>query len=572
MKLLISLLKKIPRKYQFGMLLSSIVLLGVYTYGDLSKNYFQQDEWHAFGWALSKNYSFWSVFKEDWFNYLLGIGRPLATFFWFVLFRLFGLNASSYGLVSLSLNIVNAFLLFSFILLLTKSKKIALLAAIFFVTNSVHNQAITWFAATSATLTEGLFALLSLNLFALYILKKKRALFLLSFIFLLIAGLFRESIVFLFFFIPFFDFVWFDKGIRDAKAWIKEYAVFFIGGFVYAVRFLPSFFKDAHFGNQGPTVAGNDTVYELVYRVIFYPLESISQIFLYPAIIYEWTDKLISVIFPYFRGNDLVKQTIASEYVTVVVSFVILIVLLIIYVYALRNKEKERKFLIMSVCFVLLSTLPFIFYGRGTSFLESRYRYITSIGASLLFSIVVFALLSTVRRIKNSLIKKICFFLVIMGVFLYINMQVGFIKEVLHVNYQVDSQRKEIFTAVIEEIPTLSAKSVFYAESDYYYDSIHHILPFQSGFGEMLMVNYVAKKQLNARFLDNDYLWGIFSEGYKEIDGQGFGHFNNFELLQKAVQKYAIPLENVYAFRWEKGLLSDISTEIRTKLKKRTKD
>src|SRR3989344_7044431 len=131
MKLFAFLEKKIPQNYQLLILLGSIVLLGIYTYGNLSKNYFQQDEWHTFGWALSKNYNFWSVFKENWFDYLLGIGRPLASLFGFNFFRLFGLNASSYGLISIAFHIVNAVLLFSFIILLTKSKKIAFLAAVF---------------------------------------------------------------------------------------------------------------------------------------------------------------------------------------------------------------------------------------------------------------------------------------------------------------------------------------------------------------------------------------------------------------------------------------------------------
>jgi len=568
MKLITSLQEKIPQKYQLGILLASIVLLGIYAYGDLSKNYFQQDEWHTFGWALSNNYNFWTVFKENWFDYLLGIGRPLASFLGFNSFRLFGLNASSFGLISMVVHIINALLLFSFVVLLTKSKKIAFLAAVFFITNSVHHQAITWFGTIMSTLTECFFTLLSLNFFALYILKKKRTWFFLSFVSVLIAGLFRESAVILFLLIPLMGIIVFNNGARNWGKLIKEYAIFFVGGFLFAVRFLPSFFKDTHFGNQGPTLAGSDPVYELVYRAIFYPLESLSQIFLYPPIIYKWTDKLLSVIFPYFAGNDLVKQTIASEYVTVIASFVILSVLLVIYLYALRNKEKERKLLIMATCFVLLSALPFIFYGRGTAFLESRYRYITSIGAGLLFSIVIFALLSAVGRIEKSFIKKICYVLVISGVLFYINMQVGFIKKDLYSDYQTGSQRKEIFTKVTEKVPRLSAKSVFYTESDYYYDSVHHILPLQSGFGEMLMVNYVSKKQLNPRFLDDDFLWGIFSEGYKEIDGQGFGHFNNFDLLQNSLQKYAIPLENVYAFRWGKGILSDISIETRTKLKK----
>jgi len=568
MKLLTFLQANIPQKYQLAILLAGIVFLGIYTYGDLSKNYFQQDEWHTFGWALSKNYNFWSVFKENWFDYLLGIGRPLASFFGFNFFRLFGLNASSYGLTSMAVHIINALLLFSFVVLLTKSKKIAFLAAVFFVTNSVHHQAITWFGTIMSTLTEGFFVLLSLNFFALYILKKKRTWFFLSFVSALIAGLFRESAVILFLFIPLMGIVWFNNEKRNWIKLIKEYSIFFIGGFLYAVRYIPSLFLDPQIGVQGLPASNSDPFLKLLYNFIFYPLESISQIFLNPVIIYEWADKLIAAVFPFFGGNDLVKQTILSEYISVIVSFVILVVIIIVYVFTLRGNEKQRKLLILSTCFVLLSGLPFILYGRGSAFLESRYRYITSIGASFLFSVVVFALLTAIGRIKRSLIRNACYVLVISGVLFYLNLQVGIIHQVLYSNYQTDSQRKEIFTTVTEKIPTLSAKTVFYAESDYYYDVTHHILPLQSGFGEMLMVNYVSKKQLDSRFLSDDFLWGIFSEGYKEMGSRGFGFFNNFDLLQSAVLKYSIPLEDVYSFRWKKNKLSDITVEIRSKLGK----
>ena len=42
MKLITSLQEKIPQKYQLGILLASIVLLGIYAYGDLSKIIFNR--------------------------------------------------------------------------------------------------------------------------------------------------------------------------------------------------------------------------------------------------------------------------------------------------------------------------------------------------------------------------------------------------------------------------------------------------------------------------------------------------------------------------------------------------
>ena len=86
------------------LLLSSVSFL---VFRDLPQTFFQQDEWHNFGYVILNDYKFSNVLKDNWVSYLFGKGRLLAMFLNFNFVKFFKLNASYHAFWSITLHTIN---------------------------------------------------------------------------------------------------------------------------------------------------------------------------------------------------------------------------------------------------------------------------------------------------------------------------------------------------------------------------------------------------------------------------------------------------------------------------------
>jgi hypothetical protein len=96
-----------------------------------------------------------------------GVYRPLTSFSFWLNYQLGGLNPTAYHSVNIILHALNAFLLFYLLCLLTRKKKLAFLAGLFFVILPNHPEAVSWISGRGDVLCA-FFYLLSLVWYVLF--------------------------------------------------------------------------------------------------------------------------------------------------------------------------------------------------------------------------------------------------------------------------------------------------------------------------------------------------------------------------------------------------------------------
>lgn len=167
-------------------------------------------------------------------------------------------------------------------------------------------------------------------------------------------------------------------------------------------------------------------------------------------------------------------------------------------------------------------------------------------------------------------LKKQCFWLILISVlFLHYKTIRTDIKQLI-----ADGQlRKSILNQIQTSYPVLPEKVVFYVESDKAYYGLpdeETILPFQSGFGQTLLVWYYhhGEKFPSCMFADG-WLYPIEDQGYRYCQGRGFGYFRNVDDLDEAFQTNDLSPENLTAFEFhsEDESLNDITAFMRERLK-----
>jgi len=123
-------------------------------------------------------------------------------------------------------------------------------------------------------------------------------------------------------------------------------------------------------------------------------------------------------------------------------------------------------------------------------------------------------------------------------------------------------EQKAILSEIKKAYPKIGRKNVFYVEPLMY-------PTFYCGFGHIPMVIYAYEGQLNPAFFKEDFLWDIWGQGYREIEGNGFGYFRQYSKLIEAIREFHLSPDNVYAFRYDTQTkeLKNITGEIKNRMK-----
>lgn len=529
-----------------------------WAFRNLPKVYFQQDEWHFFGWMLSAREG--GIINMIWQS--LKVPRALASLTFQGLFSIFATNERLYNYFSLFFHGLNSFLVFYLTYRLTKKRLVAALSGLFFAFNSVHLQSILWIGASVGSLFSTFFSLLSIILFFDYLKERKFAKYIWAVIFLIISVFYKETSLFLFLFYPILDYIWFKNRLKKVLA---THRFLLLGGLSWGIlRFLPSLS-----GAEGPYISrtqGGNFFLKLISNLIIYPLQNLSLPFVAPQTLYKWANELLRAKFSQFAGNDLLIQTLASEYVSLLLSLAILLTVFFFY-YAFKKEDWLRKSFVTSLTFIFFSTLPLLLLPKSTAYFESRNYYLLTIGSGILFGSFIWS----VSKLASNLLKRNSS-LIFIGVALALSLphlyyQIKSANLEIEKQIQIGSVRKGILSQILNSYPEISDQTVFYTESDeFYLGPSATIMPFQSGFGHILLVKYVENGELSPEFLKKDYLWDIWSQGYKEVGVQGFGYFRESDKLTEILGSYGLEAENVYAFSWEEGSLYDITENVRTKI------
>jgi len=547
------------------------ILTGFIVFQRLPFTFFQQDEWVLFG-----NFIYWDKAGLSWFERLFtyehyGHLIPLSDFFSYWRFNLFKLHFLGYGIFSISIHIINAYLVYIFARSLLKNNMIAFISALLFLTSSTTHQTITWTVTTMGTAGSTFFVILSLIFFIKYVKEKERLRFLLlSLVLFLVALGFKETPIFLFFFMPAFFLIWKDYKVSLRKLLFSSGTMLFLY-IIFRITFFllnPIPEQKAQDLVQPPTPA-------YVFRVFVLPIRLIVQSIVPAETIIKTSRSLIRLAYPQFmRGGNAdpyIVESVGADIITLVFFIIIMIAggSLILF-FEKRKQKRLSKTILISFVFVALSSTPFIVVpGRAgfTSLLDGRHLYLSYIFVSILLAVFIYGIYVFSSWKKTGGIIAV----ILISIFILFN--VKNIRRDIHMQVAIGNSRYMILSKVTDSYPKLPGRVLFYFESDKAYYGLpeeEKILPFQSGLGQTLLVWYnAAGESFPACFYKGEeYLYELLSEGYKECEGRGFGYFRKKESLIIAAKKNNLPPENIIGFSYasSSNSLRDITEKLRKDL------
>lgn len=518
--------------------------------------YFQQDEWHGFGIILSQGVHYITLYRSIP-ELLLGdrVGARIITF---GLFNIFHLNPLPYGLVALCLHTVNTFLVFILARKLTNKLSIGLLSALFFLVNEVGNEAYSWFGTMSGSATSVLLFLVSLYFFLRFIDTNKIKFVTVSAVVLWVSFLFKETSAFAFALYPIIFFIYKKPTRKNIIEFTKRYSPFIAIG----AGFLLFFAKTVLFisGDQANYVSSkNSFIPTILAHTLQYPLEGIIHT-LFPNYFLFMLSAITTRIIGFNIPTDSLEFLVASQGKFAEITTILLLIGFSTAVFFILKKRwnkipiASKKTLLISIFLAMLSFAPYIVLNRSFAYLDSRHYYMASVGVSIFLA----TFLLTLFTLSKGKFRIIALFI---GT-LYLGMHTS----TLLMDFKLQGDRsyeRRLFLKQTEQlVPMLSQKTVFYITGDHagYYGLPELKVPFQSGLGHVLMVVYATRKHLDPAFFkeetltkawDVGFLYDILGQGYREVNGQGFGYYYDHAELQKALEKKLFVKENIISLYYE---------------------
>ena len=549
-----------------------IALFIVFTYWSLPNTFFQQDEWQG----LAEIIYYQSIGTTGIVNYFfppdaISHFNPLGAVFALVESLLLYTNFTPYAWLSIILHVVNAFLLYYFVLIFLKSRKIATISALIFSVNSVSSQAVTWVAAASSYEIPTAFIIMSLIFFHKFLVQEenKRKNLVLSMLMLLISLLFHEIGIFLFLFYPII-FLLYKKSERK-----KLFKTFFYGislvMLVYLLMRIPFFFIDLHIV---PTVTdiSRPPIIVYPYRLISLGMKSFAGSFFPEKTLISFSDQVVRLAYPQFVASDnepnpYIAQLIVFDLTSYIIS--ISIICLIILLIRFTHEKRFSGALVWSFIFVPTSLLPYAFVlGKAgySSIFSPHYYYVCSIGTSIIIAIIFYYLL---QKFSKSQVGKFLVFLILS---LYIINHIYTVRASVERLVKISTPIKSFLATIKSSYPKLPQNVIFYTASNKAYYGMpdnEKTLPVQIGFGEMLMVWYQKEEKFPGCLYKDAFFLDILTEGYRQCDGRGFGYFRDYDKLIKAIKENNIAQNSIIAYSWNGKSMkfSDITEQLRAKIK-----
>lgn len=554
--------KKILDKYGFLLLLIVSVFA---SYFQSLRAFFQQDEWLAFNrLIILKNSSFIEKILNI-FTPTAGHYTPLNLFALYVAFSAFTINYLGYALLSLILHIVIVLLVYWLVKRLLSDNFLAFLAALLFGVLAATYQATSWVIADLGTHFATIGGLLSVIFFVKFIQEKRDKFLISSLVSLIISLLFKEITIALFLLLP-AALIYFKNEKKEIR---KTLTAFFATGFIFVLfRVLifiealkrPSVLTSVESAGGISFISGS-----LISNLIFMPINGFVQLFI-PGNILADLGYFIAGLF----SKDMVPEKGTTMYDlfifnNIIPAFDLIFCLFVLFATFFICKRKRDLFkgriLISSILFFAANLLIFaISPERNTlgTIIDSRYLYFVAV-SGVVFLITLLSLVFN-KRIK---ILIAVLLLVLFNNFLLNRQLNDFVK--------VSRVRSDILQTLKSSHPKLPGKAVFYSESDKSFYGLaedERILPFQSGFGQTLLVWYQTSEHFPLDFFKNRFLWEINDQGFRQSGGRGFGYFRDFNLMAKTIAAENISPYDVIGFSFNSATeeIKDKTPEVQGRL------
>lgn len=539
--------------------LAIIILLtfATFLYGKVLNGFFQQDEWATFGWyILHGNLNLINTLK---FLFAPDVGHynPFTNVIQYYLFNLWGLDYTKFAILGILLNdavVVGVYLL---------AKKIfrdnifnSFITALIFSSFVAGYQGVSWVVVNTATLAASLLGIISAILFCDFIKNKKSVYLFFSITILLTSLLFKEITIGLF---PLFFLIIFHL-FHTKKLPSKYLSYILTPGILYLLLRISMFFA------PNPT---NDSIVtktlkpqDLIYNISTIPFKSLSQIIIPQEILRNISRLISSTLLAKLSGTpettrfDLFVTFKVMEPLSIALALTIIVLTFILT----RKRKKLRIISFLAIAWILFNSLIYSFSPGTNSILtlvDSRNMYFPSIGAAFL----IITLLQTFKKkyIKYSILVLI----LIVNIYL--------LNKTLNNLSTEGNIRKKILNQISQDHQTLPKKTIFFIESDSSFYGLPEdvkILPFQSGFGQTLLVWYYPRQKFPTDFFKDNFLWELKAQGYKEENGIGFGYFRDLDLLKVFVRQNKFNLDNVIGYSYNSknqtltGITKDLDKEL----------
>lgn len=536
---------KLFLKHSSYLIILFIVFLIVYY--KATSLFFRQDEWLGFGLIIGYGKEFiYSKSITDLAHFV-----PVALSIDYLLFKFAHLNPLIFNLFGLAFHLINTFLIYLIAGNFSKNKILSAVAAMIFITSSVASQLVLWTVISINTLSLT-FALLSFWLLLNFNEFKHRSLvgYLIA-IGMVCSLLILEYSAGFIILIPTAVLIYRKKlGNENLKKILIPLAIAIVSFLILRLVLL----LQASVGSVQSSLSTG-----MMYRAVEFPIRYLGQI-----VIPEHANLFLSNI---ILGDPERSETFFFKIIAICTGF--LSILFLGKLLSITKKlTEERDNLIVLIIFILSSSLPFVIIpGQSSDFtiFPGRYLYFGLAGYAILLSLVAKMLIQS----KNNYLKvAVCLFILISCFYgVYDNLRQ------IRLFSEEDQVRLNILNTIKSSYPKLPEKTVFFIESDSAAYGLPYevkILPFQSGFGQTLLVWYYGDQYIPKGFYKDRFLWDIKSEGYKEIEGYGFGYFRDFEKVKKTVKDYQLPLDCVISFSWKKdsNLFLDTTKETRSRLER----
>lgn len=533
------------------------IIIFIATWG-LLNGYFEQDEWLGIASVMnSYNLPWWSIYVP-WVHF-----SPLGIFFWSTLYNVFHLQAQYYFLIELIVHAFNATLVFILTARLTKNKAIAVLTGLLFLLNGRAYQVFTHLAFLHSTDATMFFILL----FFVYLSGVKEKIvslkkIIILFLIFLAAVLVREEG---FIIVPLFVayLICFNRQ-KINKNNFKYFGLFTIGIIIFLFTRIFAQSLNTESIPVQYQITGNGVEYNLATIPIKFVVQNLVWYQRIALFFLNNSKKAYPDIESYFVSQSPILDA-AFFYIFGVIACIIAM-----WLWKFRPKN-IGSYLIFFLTWIGANAFMLSFVGRHISVVEPRYLYFSSFPVLCFISIFMHSLYTSKSKILIfGLVRKI--FVITLFVVLLLT---SFQEIRIAVDYMSHSGivKKKVLKSLRKVHPALSKNTIFYVKcKDKCYRNgelgipPENVLPFSSGPGMNILVMYaVGREKEWGPFFTNEFLFPIFSEGYKKIGDRGFGYFTTKSTLEEALKKNHLSKDIVVALEINEDnyTFTDISQDFR---------
>ncbi len=556
---------------------------------NLFQSYFQGDDWYFNRILIPFSHNPIEIIKGTYLSTFGGLLSshhltPFEMMLWLTLLAFFKLNYFPYILISLLWHILNTILLGHTIKrLLPKQSIIAYSASLFFGLSFSNHEGYAWPLAFVFVVPMVTACLAAINTVINYLDKPaKKHLFWLM-VWLITAVLFKETAIMLTPILLLYS--WYHR--HKISLALPTTIIIFSAIYLLFRILVPLIIDYGDNYNSQPYSYGSPQL--ITYRVITYPIKALIQPYT-PIIPIRWlSEEITPLAYPHYgtekevRGTNFLTftQTAGIDLILFPVGSMMIMVLgILIYYY--RHQKSHQQLLIMGIILATGTTLPLLAIASSVpwaayvSFIDSRNLYLTNIGNSFIFALLIIALGNLFKtqgsRIYQALneyipeikllpfLKKIPIsqagYLLIISTILIIwsCLNIYFIQLELERLASYGKPQTTIINHILSTLPVLPNNAIIYIDSNQaYYGFAELMPPFQMHFGQIMAIIYYSKGQLPLQLLDLSLITkqGITGQGIVSWNGRSFGYYLSTQKLLDDYLDQQLPIDQIYSFKWD---------------------